>query len=195
MALLVAATDSHQWVSQFKTAICVVAAIVSLVCIVGIQNFMSKKFVFYKLLQHKIVLQFETKPPTRLCGVPCPAFVPAQYLDAAAVTLIVLVLGTLIIGLAMFGYSATDGTTGVKSIRWAKLGGTAGASLAAGILCLTPCHDAQLRFIIHEPVVFARMAHAVYDSAATFTLTCLHVASICFHKQCYARHILTTFDD
>lgn len=143
MALLVAATDSHQWVSQFKTVICVVAAIVSLVCIVGIQNFMSKKFVFYKLLQHKIVLQFETKPPTRLCGVPCPAFVPAQYLDAAAVTLIVLVLGTLIIGLAMFGYSATDGTSGVKSIRWAKLGGTAGASLAAGMFRLTPCHDAQ----------------------------------------------------
>ena len=144
MALLVAVTDDHPWVENFKLFVLYLACLVTVCVVAGINNFMGKKFVFYKLLRHRVVLQFEHKPPARLFGLlPCPGFCqsncPSKFLEAASLMLMALTGFTFIVGIAIFCYSATDGYRGgFRKIQFAKLGGTIGGSLAAGVAASLP---------------------------------------------------------
>lgn len=112
MALLVSVTNDHPWVEKFKLFVLILAVVVSIGAVSGINNFMSKKFVYYKLLRHRVVLQFEHKPPARICCCPLPSWAPAKFFDASSISLVVLTLSTFIVGLAIFYYSDTGGYHG-----------------------------------------------------------------------------------
>ena len=134
MALLVSVTNEYPWVENFKMFVLILAVVVSFGTVFGINNFMSKKFVYYKLLRHRIVLQFEHRPPARFCGCTLPSWAPAKFFDVASMALVVLTLGTFILGLAIFYYSHTGGYEGgFYRIQFAKLGGTIGGGLAASM--------------------------------------------------------------
>lgn len=137
LALLVSADSDHDWVENFKMVLLIVAIVISFVVISGINNFMSKKYVFYKL--HGLLLQFEHRPAMKLLGLfSVPPWFPVQYTDVASILLVFLMFGTLVFGLAVFYYDDTKGARqviqdrGLSSIKFAKLGGAIGAALSAG---------------------------------------------------------------
>lgn len=145
---------------QVKICVVVFGGLSTFFLIVGVHNILSKKYIFYKLLQHKVVIIFVHRPPKKfpLLGCVTPSFIPNEAFDPIFLMLLLLALSGGIVGLSIFAWQRHK----YHLLRWAQFGGALGALLAAGT------QSSDVNFAIPE-------IHAAWEEPVTNlqVLSCL----------------------
>ncbi len=114
---------------QVKFLAVVFGGLSTVFLIFGVHNILSKKYVFYKLLQHKLVIIFAHRPPKKvpIFGCNTPSFLPNEIFDPIFIMLVLLALAGGVVGLSVFTWQKVQ----YHKLRWAQFGGALGALIAA----------------------------------------------------------------
>ncbi|KAL3146477.1 hypothetical protein ABBQ32_000734 [Trebouxia sp. C0010 RCD-2024] len=138
LAFLVGIAGQPEWIANLKTAVVYSGIAAGVVAVFGIHDALAKRNVYYKLLQHKVIIDFQQKeawghPLKCLNGHQIFSKCPPELTRITSFFLLWLAAGAAIVGLALFSHKWTVYNNNRGAVGWQRWGGGPWSFLAGAL--------------------------------------------------------------